>query len=126
MATFWNGVGGHMTLAATNFAVIDWSLDKSSRLAEVTNSGSAGVAQYIAGVKEYSGTTNIVWDSTSHVETVALEGASVTLKLYLGSSTYYYTLTALIEKISPRVNTRQDAITVSVQWKGTSTISLTV
>jgi hypothetical protein len=127
MATYWNGQGGKVSAGAgpTDLDVITWSLKKGSRLAETTNANSGGAASYIAGVKEYSGTFDVMWDSTALPETVIGEGMQVTLKLYMGGSTKFYQISAVIESLEPKVDARQGAVMYTCSWKGTGTITNT-
>ena len=102
---FHSGVGGHLVSGVTSFSVLDWSFTTTNRVAEVTNAGSGGYAEFIATVVEGSGTANCLWDSTNipDVGTAGLLDPTriggtdlVVLKLYVGNSSKFYTFSAVI------------------------------
>lgn len=129
-----SGVGGKLTATSTDFQVLDWSFTTTNRLAEVTNSGSLGYAEYIATVTEGSGTANCVWDSTNIPDGGApgllepfrgISGTTdtVVLKLYCGNSTKFYSFTAVIESLQVTSNSQNDAVKFTVNFKSTGVIT---
>lgn len=127
MATFHSGVGGHISASSTNFSTIEWSFTKSNRLAEVTHSGSAGNAEWIGTVDEASGRATCVWDSTQIPDTTATTiepGDSVSLKLYVGDSTKFYQIvTARIESLQVKSNSRSGACEFEVTFKSSGAVT---
>lgn len=131
-ATFHSGVGGYLMSGATNFAVIDWSFTTTNRVAEVTNAGSGGYAEFIPTVVEGSGTANCLWDSTNipdvgtagPLDPTRISGTdTVTLKLYCGNSTKFYSFAAVIESLQVTSNAQNDAVKFSVNFKSTGVIT---
>lgn len=129
---FHSGVGGHLVSGATSFAVLDWSFTTTNRVAEVTNAGSGGYAEFIATVVEGSGTANCLWDSTNIPDagTAGLLDPNriggtdlVVLKLYVGNSSKFYTFSAVIESLQVTSNAQNDAVKFSVNFKSSGTIT---
>jgi hypothetical protein len=131
-ATFHSGVGGYLASGATNFSVIDWSFTTTNRVAEVTNAGSGGYAEFIPTVVEGSGTANCLWDSTNIpdagtaglLDPTRIGGSDlVVLKLLCGNSTKFYTFSAVIESLQVTSNAQNDAVKFSVNFKSSGTIT---
>jgi len=138
--TFVRGTGGKVTAGSTDYAVLDWNLTKTSRLVEVTNSGSNGYAEYFPSVTEGSGTFNAIWDSSnipdngttlnssnaqdSGADTAGTieVGKKVTLKLYVGDSGKFYSMDARIESVSV-TNTVADVVKFACTFKSTGQIT---
>lgn len=126
MPTFVSGVGGHMSAGSTNYSTIEWSFTKRNRLAEVTHSGSGGSAEWAPTVDEADGRAKCVWDSTQipDDDTTAVDvGDSVTLKLYVGASTYFYSMTAKIETLTVTSTSRQGVVEFEVTWKASGAVT---
>lgn len=139
MATFHSGVGGTLTVTGTpdvSFSVLDWSFTTANKLAEVTNSGSAGYEEWLPTVTGASGTANCVWDSTQIPDNGspgklepfrgATNGASdyCTIKLLAGSSTKFYSFSAVIENLTVTSNSQGgESVKFSVAFKSTGTIT---
>jgi hypothetical protein len=125
---FFSGVGGYARFTPSGGATLtvanqNWNADYTNRLAEVTNAGSGGNAQYIATVNDQSGSFDVVWDSTNMPQTGGLTaGASGTISLVYGTSGHSDSQSILIEKVSPKLNTQNGAIQYSVSYKGNSAI----
>jgi hypothetical protein len=125
MPTFHSGIGGKITSGANEFAVMDWQFTTSNRKSEVTHSGSGGWAEWISGVTEGSGSANCVWDSTKVPEDFGLNpfGSTASLVLTVGNSTKTYAFSAIIDSIAVTSNARADAVTFSVNFTATGTIT---
>ena len=124
MPTFHNGVGGKITAGAIDFAVADWQFTKTNRIIETTHSGTAGWAEFQPGVNEASGTANCMWDSTLVPDNNGLDpaGSTIVMKLYVGSSTKFYTFTAVIESIAV-TSAIGDAVKFSVGFKASGVVT---
>lgn len=124
MPTFHNGVGGKITAGAIDFAVADWQFTKTNRIIETTHSGTAGWAEFQPGVSEASGTANCMWDSTLVPDNNGLDpaGSTIAMKLYAGSSTKFYSFTAVIESIAV-TSAIGDAVKFSVGFKASGVVT---
>lgn len=135
-ATFHNGIGGKLTSGAIDFAVLDWNATTTNKVAEVTNSGSAGWQEFIPTVSGLSGSANCVWDSTNipdtgvagPLEPYRIGGADlVTLKLYCGNSTKFYSFSAIIESLQVTSNANGgDPVKFSVNFKSSGAVTTPV
>jgi hypothetical protein len=123
VATYWNGIGGSVLFGdgAGGFAewpTIDWTLTCTNRVWEASNSVTGASAAYRRGMNEYAGSFNMVFDSDQVIDDVAVEGDSVIIEHDLGMSGMFYSQTAVIETIVPKLNTRTGGIEMAVTWKG--------
>lgn len=142
MPTFHSGVGGTLTVTGTpdvSFNVLDWSFTTANKVAETTNSQSAGYEEWLPTVTGGSGTANCVWDSTNIPDsgspgklepfrgTAGGSGDFCTLKLLAGNSTKFYTFSAVIENVTVTSNsTGGEPVKFSVSFKSTGTITTPV
>ncbi len=141
-ATFHRGQGGSVLAGSVAFAVLDWTLTKTNRLTEITNSGSLGYAEYFPGVTEGSGSFNALWDSenipdegnTENAspgdplfgpdESGTLEvGALVVLTLKIGDSGKTYVMNARIESLAVTVNAVTDVVKFACNFKTSGVIT---
>jgi hypothetical protein len=114
------GAGG------ADLPTIEWSFTKRNRLAEITNSASAGVAQYKKAVSEYQGTVTFLWDDAAMPETVNIDdGTEVVLQLYYGDSGKKRTVYAIIEEVTDKVNNRQGVVEITANFRGNSSANVT-
>jgi hypothetical protein len=126
-AIFWSGIGGYALFTPTGGATQtvanqNWAADYSNRLAEVTNAGSGGNAQYIATVQEQQGTFDIFWNSLLlPYQAGIVPGGTGIIQLLYGTSGHSDTQFIIIEKASPKLNTQNGAIMVSIAYRGNST-----
>ena len=124
MAVFFSGVGGYAYFTPTGgtqktVANQNWSADYSNRLAEVTNAGSGGNAQFIATVNEQTGQFDIFWDSTNLPAAAGIfPGNTGTIALQYGTSGHQDQQLIIIEKAAPKLNTQNGAIQVSISYRG--------
>ena len=125
MATFWSGNGGKVTKSSTDINVKEWTLQKSTRLADITHSGSSGWAIFKGTVKEASGTVKASWDSTQLPEaTLSMDvGAEVALTLVLGGSTKTFTFTAVIETLNHQCNNQTGEVTYDFTFKAITAVT---
>lgn len=89
---FWSGLGGYVvvttpTTNSTRLDVSKWTLRKTSRLVENTNSGSVAT-NFEAVVPNYEWTIEVPWDSVNIPDTNVglVEGAKVTIQFFTGAS----------------------------------------
>jgi len=132
---FHSGVGGKLTAGAADFAVIDWSFTTTNRLAEITNSLSAGWAEWLPTVSEATGTANCVWDSNNIPDGGTgvgpldpfrgIDGAADTVDMTLtcGTSGKTYAFKAVIESVAVTNNNQNDAIKFAVNFKATKAVT---
>lgn len=137
---FAKGIGGKVMAGTAEYAVVDWNFTKTSTLVETTHSGSAGFAEYFPTKTEGSGSFNAIWDSTNIPDggytlntnsgesgadsSGTLEvGKLVTLKLYLGDSTKFYSFPARIESLAVTVNATSDVVKFSCNFKSSGIIT---
>lgn len=112
MATYHKGHGGKMTVGSDDVHVVDWEFTKTTRKADLSNSGSNGWAPKKGTVKEASGTVNALWDSDQLPDTdITLDvGDEFTLKLYCGDSTKFYSMTAMVESLKMNSKSTDDVV----------------
>ena len=108
--------------------VITWTLSLRNRLAEITSSATAGLAQWQSTVSEADGTCEVLWDSTAIPDTDngLTRGASVTVRLDIGDSGKFYTGTALIENLSLKVNNLSDVVKADITFRYSGSLTLPV
>lgn len=125
MPTFHSGVGGKMVKDAADFNIVDWNLTKTARIAEVTHSGSGGVAAWQKVLTEAQGSANFVWDSTNIPDTDAAlgEGDTGTMELHCGDSTKFYSFPAIIESLQVQNNSQNDVVRGTINFKANGTIT---
>ena len=125
MATFHKGNSGAVWFGATELYVSEWTLIKNPRLAEITHSGSAGSAQWKKTVEEGSGRIAGPWDSTviPDVDVDGDAGDEVTLKLYVGDTTKFYTFAAVIDTFEITNPQTQDVVRYSLSYKSNGAIT---
>lgn len=139
---FVKGIGGKVLAGSTEFAILDWTFTKTNTLVEVTNSGSAGYAEYFPTKTEGAGSFNALYDSTTPPDagytentfgatstnfgpdkTGTLEvGALVTLKLYIGDSGKFYEVPSRIESVAITVNAVADVVKFACTFKSSGKI----
>lgn len=125
MATFHSGVGGKATMGGTDINVTDWQLTLTARIAEVTHSGSAGVAKWQKVLEEGSGSFNAPWDSEQVPDTdISLgPGDTGTVTLYCGDSSKFFSFSAIIESLATTTNTQNDVVRYTVNFKTNGAIT---
>lgn len=116
MATFASGHGGYITVGGTRLDVTEWQLNKTARLAEVTNSGSGGVVKRHKIVEDAQFTIQVPWDSENIPDTdISLDvGDEPALVLYVGDSGKTYSFTGIVESVQPVVNNQNDIVRMTV------------
>jgi hypothetical protein len=133
MAEYWAGIGGSVWFGLfedgdvgeqLEWPTIDWTLTCANRLWEASNSHDGAGAVFRRGMAEYSGTFNLVFDTDQVVESVAVEGDTITLAHDLGLSGLFYSQFAIIESITPKLNVRTGGIELGVTWKGNGFVVL--
>ncbi len=100
-------------------------MTKSSRLADITHSGSAGWAVFKGTVKEASGSVKAVWDSDAMPDaTLSLDvGTEITLGLFMGDAGTSYQFPAVIETLSHQVNNQTGCVTYDFTFKSTGAVT---
>jgi hypothetical protein len=119
---FYSGNGGKATVGAgADLNIGDYELDVESREVENTHSGSAGSTNFEHVVFHAEGNIEIPVDSTSLPEAGMgfTRGAKITLKLYLGATGKFHTLTnTLVKKVGWKNSQKDDIGRVRVEFKG--------
>jgi hypothetical protein len=122
---FFSGVGAFAKFTPTGGAQLtvanqNWNADYENRLAEVTNAGSGGNAQYIATVNDQSGSFDVIWDSTNRPEGQGIfAGASGTIVLFNGTSGFNDSQLIVIQKLTKKLDCKGgSAIMYSIAYKG--------
>lgn len=120
MPTFHKGHGGKAMVGSDDVNVTDWEFTKKTRAAETTHSGTNGWATFKGTVKEAEGTINVIWDSEQIPDTdITMDvGDEITLKLYVGDSTKFYSMTAMIETLKLMSKNTDDVVRWTVTFKG--------
>lgn len=114
-----------MTVGGTDFHISEWRLTKTARLAEVTNSGSAGQAKWKKTVVEATWSCQLPWDSENIPDTdVSLDvGDEVTIAFYCGDSTKFYSLPGITESVEVVNNVQNDVVRATVSGKANGAIT---
>lgn len=125
MAVFHSGVGGKAEIGATVINITDWQFTKTARLAEVTHSGSGGIAEWKKVLVEAAGSFNFPWDSDQIPDTdVTLDaGDTLTLELFCGDSGKKYEFAAIVESLSITNNSQNDVVRATVNFKSNGAIT---
>lgn len=86
---------------------------------------SAGYAQWKKTVIEGSGRIAGPWDSTvlPDVDVTLDAGDEVTLKLYVGDSSKFYSFAAVVENLEITCNETNDVVRYSLTYKSSGTIT---
>lgn len=117
---YWSGLGGYMVVGATRLDINKWTLRKTARLVENTNSGSVAT-NFNAVVPHYEWTVEVPWDSVNIPDTDVglVEGAQVTITFYTGASGKYQTLVATTVESNEEVDDdANDIIRETISGKG--------
>lgn len=137
------GIGGKVMAGGEEFNVMDWTFTKTNTLVEITNSGSAGFAEYFPTKTEGAGSFNALWDLTNipdagfTAQTAPTDpdfgpdktasplevGNLVTLKLYIGDSGKFYEFPARIESLAVTVNAVADVVKFAATFKSSGVIT---
>lgn len=123
------GTGGKLMVGTSTAAEIkSWSIDGGADMLDVTNFGSGGWKENIAGLREWSASVEGNWDMTDTngqkaLQDAWLNGSSVAVKFYV-DGTKNYSGSAYISGLSPEVAV-DDAATVSIDLQGTGALSYT-
>lgn len=123
------GYGGKVMVGANVVAEIEeWGLDIGAESLETTNFSSNGWKEFIAGLKEWSGSFSGNWDMSDlngqkALQDALLGGTPVALYLYV-NDTNYYSGTALIEGEAPKAAVG-GKVEVEFNFKGTGSLSYT-
>lgn len=139
---FVKGTGGKVLAGTTEFAILDWTMTKTSTLVETTNSGSGGYSEYFPTKTEAAGSFNALWDSSNipdagnTANTTPIDedfgpdksgplevGQLVTLKLYLGDSGKFYSVPSRIESLAVTVNAVADVVKFACTFKSSGLIT---
>lgn len=126
LGLFHAGAGGKITGGGTDLHVTDWEINVVSRQAEVTNSGSSGVAQWQHLLTEGTWRANLPWDSTiiPGVDVAAfLPGASATVTLVVGDSGKLFSFSSLTESLQVISNSQNDIVRAVIAGKVNGTIT---
>jgi len=122
------GKGGSFKVGAVVVSELsNWKLDINEDTLDTTNFGSAGWKEFIAGLKEWSGsvegTWNVATDATGQkaLQDALLGGTTVSVELNL-DGTHKYTGTAFVKKIGVGVPVG-DKVTFSAELTGTGALT---
>lgn len=125
MPTFHKGNGGSVVGAGVTLTVVRWTLTEHNRVAETTNSSTAGRATWLGTVTEADFTCETVFDSDALLVTdsVLTPGATVTVRLNLGDSSKFFTGSAVIESVVHKVDNTQDVVRADLTGKYSGTLT---
>lgn len=123
------GQAGNVKIGTTAVAEIDnWKLNISAEMLESTDFDSDGWKEFIAGLKEWSGSFSGNWDMTDTAGQLAMQGGLIagtliTLRLDV-DGTHYYSGSAFIKSggIETPVGGK---VTVSFDFQGTGALTPT-
>jgi len=125
-----SGQGGNVKVGAAPSVVgsVDqWKLDIDSDTLEVTNFGSSGWKEYIAGLKEWSGSFDAFWDVANDangqkvIQDNQFAGSSMAVELDV-DGTHNYSGNILIKKSS--IDTQvKGVIKISYTFQGTGALA---
>lgn len=138
------GMGGKVLAGTAEFNILDWTFTKTNTLVEITNSGSAGYAEYFPTKTEGAGSFNALWDLsnmpdsgyTANTSTTISDdfgpdkattgplevGNLVVLKLYIGDSGKFYQVPSRIESLAVTVNAQADVVKFACSFKSSGLI----
>lgn len=125
MPTFHKGTTGSVTLGGAAVATKTVNMKKRNRLAEITNSGSSGNAEWQATVKEGDFTVKLVWDSTNLPDTdlSADAGDSIAVVGNIGDSGKTQSFTGVIEELTLDWDNEQGVVMATITGKTTGAIT---
>ena len=107
----------------------NWSLDLGADTPETTNFDSAGWKQFIAGLKEWSGSAEGNWkmgDTSGQkaIQDAWLNGVALNLEFRL-NATNKYVGSALVTSIGVETPV-DDKISISIEFQGTGALTPTI
>ena len=112
-----SGKGGKVLIGATPVAEVEeWSLDEDVFTSRWVSSDTAGAKRTIGGATEFAGSFNYKFDMAA-TGPIVLNGASVTLKLYL-DSTHFYQGAAVLKARKNKVSLQGEVIGGSCTFEG--------
>ncbi len=124
------GKSGSIYLGANKVAELtSWSLDLGADNIDVTSLDSDGWKEFIAGLKEWSGSAEGNFDSTDTNGQTALynawlNGTSVSAEFRLGAATPKFSGSILVSGIGVETPV-EDKVSISFEFQGTSTLTYT-
>jgi predicted secreted protein len=123
-----SGYGGKVRVGAATVSEIgNWQLDIDAEMLDKTNFQSNGWKEFIAGLKEWTGsfegTWNVAGDATGQkaLQDALLGGTTVSLELFV-NATNKYSGTAFISSQSVETPT-DDMVSISFDYQGTAALS---
>ena len=117
-ATWIKPVGGSVTLC-----VGLWTLVRKCDIDKRSHAGTGGLKVPIVGDREHSGTIELPFDDEEILEPQGLvEGATIRIRLKIGSSTKHYETYATVESISYKVDNASGAVWQVLAWQGASAL----
>ena len=112
-----HGKGGSFAFTNLTAGVKGWTITYEADMHETTDFADAGVAAFIAGIKRWSGTCELNWDSANTV--APGDSAAATFDV---DGTNDYQGTALVQSLS--VNTGvNDIVSATCNFQGTGALT---
>ncbi len=120
MARF-SGKSGSITTMGSNAVITKWDIDAVGDVLDVTGMDSGGVKEFIAGLKEWSGTLSAF--PTGDISTWA-PGSSFSAVAFASGSTGAPKLTGNVIVKSLKISTSVDGVvSAEVSFQGTGTLT---
>lgn len=116
-----SGNGGKITIAAADFHIGKWTLNKNPRNVESGTSSQTLGTRYTAVKTDPSWTIELPFDSAGVAETAGLtEGAVIaSLKFKVGAgSTFYTVANTTVDTIEPVCDANNDVVRYKITGKG--------
>ncbi len=112
------GYGGSVTFPNLTAGVKSWTLDDSVDMLDKTTFASAGNREFMRGLKTWTATCEVVYDSAN----TAATGDSGTLILYYVAAGTNKTGTALVQSISS-TTVVDGLVTQTINFQGTGALT---
>jgi hypothetical protein len=124
MAHLYGTEGKVQTGGANDLDVEEWTITPTTEITETTDSGDANNRTWLAGLLGATGTVRAKWDTANDwfiVPNVKV-GQTVTLKLYIGNSTKFFSCSAIVTS-TPFANPIRDAVTIGFDFTVTGALT---
>ena len=112
MPSWKSGSKGKCQVGDVDHNVTGWSFDPKAEMHEVTNTGSNNEEEFIAGIRGATCSFTVNWDIDAHPTSDPPNlkpGESVVLKFFLGDTTKFILVNAIIEGL-PIVSAIKDTL----------------
>jgi hypothetical protein len=122
---FIHGKSGKFLVGSTDFQVVDFGIDWSMDLDDITHTGASGAQVMLAGIERLEGNVTFVYDTSAKptVSPQQLKPGTSAVIHFKPDGTDDFTATCICEKFSWKSGPSAGAVKVTVNVKSSGAIS---